>query len=56
MIAIEPYFELRARLGGEHLPVPDGRTGVLRVALEPAPPLEQLVLRVRQLLQARYRI
>lgn len=55
MLALEPFFEVRAQLSPD-TSLPDGQTGVIRVALAPAPPLQQLHWAIQQMLKARYQL
>lgn len=57
MLAREPFFEVRARLpDSAAAELDDGALGVIRVQLDPAPPLQQLLVSLRQLLQSRYQL
>nr|WP_256365624.1 biotin/lipoyl-binding protein [Spiribacter salilacus] len=57
MMAQEPFFELRAPLDAvASARLEDGVLGTIRVALEPAPPLQQGWTALQQLLKARYQL
>ena len=57
MRAQEPFFEVIATLPSDYdLPLHDGALGYMRIRLSALPPLQQLSLQVRQLLQGRYRL
>lgn len=56
-IASEPFFEIRALLPNEAAQdLHDGALGYIKVQLSSMPPLQQLTLHVRQILQSRYRL
>lgn len=57
LIAQEPFFELRAPLDAQtSAGLADGVLGTIRVALEPAPPLQQGWTTLQQLVKARYQL
>ncbi|MGA1235721.1 MAG: peptidase M50 [Limisphaerales bacterium] len=54
---LEPFFELRAEVeDNPNLTLLHGRTGKVRLEVEPQPILTQLYRRLRQLLQQRYQL
>lgn len=54
---LEPFFELRARVQeNPDLTLLHGRTGKVRLEVDPQPILSQLYRRLRQLLQQRYQL
>lgn len=53
----EPFFEIIAQLPEDYpIDLYDGALGYMRIRLEALPPLKQLALHIRQLLQGRYRL
>lgn len=57
MLADEPFFELQAVLDiADQTELLDGVLGSVRIMQPPMPLLQQAVLRLRQLLQARYQL